>query len=459
MQSLTRFKHQPQIKEETREREPQVLLLAGLLSAPKPTILLSGIRRVWKNLKEAESLVNVNENTFVEKCSKSDTFTAGRTLLQYIFNLHRLLRHGVRDRDELVCVIQKACSMAWATISTICRSCLLPGPAKAAQPVTTTDDIDAIFVALSRIIQILLRGYELVLGGREAQADSHSNEHGATAHSIISLFQAILTELSSCIAQIAPSKSSQPATTTTAPKPRSRRAKTSTGIVGTQNLARDLPTHLARLLHSFLAPSTPPSPATVTPPHADLHEGFLGLLLTQAGALLYTTTFATGPRAPCVPAEIAASSIYRVRGPSPPSSATNSTNNAAAANAAADDPDAAKRGAVAQAKYILPLLERLLARTRTRTRARDVDAQMVKVQNTLVRGVFGEDDGGAFGDVMRVPLQVEVAASMGRTEDAAEDEDDDGVEGDGRRAEQDAEWFLARMWEVCGWDVLARTTI
>jgi len=184
-------------------------------------------------------------------------------------------------------------------------------------------------------------------------------------------------------------------------------------------------------VHAFLASSTSESW------QAHLHEGLLSLIITRAGALLYTLTFATGPRAVDISGEIASSSIYRT--------------SAALTAGATIDPDKASRIALHEARYLLPLVERMLPKhsipaSVTLDGVRDLShSDLKKLQSTLVRGVFGIDDNGIFADVMRMPPAVELDTPAGRLDEA-----------EGRMNEQDPDWFLARMWEVCGWDVLGQ---
>lgn len=392
------------------------------------------------------------------KCSAiPNVEPAGRTLLRHIFDLHQLLRQDSPDSTEIAWMIQRACSATRTTISTVISSCFFPAPVKStaatAGVAISKEDIDVAFVAMSRIVHLLIMAYERMAAGHDTTTRTTIQSRAAVNHALASLFRETLTDLASCIEHITLTDRASSSTAAVAPKSRPRRSKTSTATpagINAANPAHDLPTYIARLLHTFLQSTLPK-----TPQHEDLHQGLTGLLLTRAGALLYTLTFSTGSRASTISAEIAASSIYRPSTTAASGITITTTGSDAPKSIAAGlesnaNPEAAKRVAVAEAKYILPLVERVLLSTNRETlpSTRDSNSTLVyplllKMQNTLIRGVFGEDDGGAFADVLRMPREVELQTPAGHL-----DGKDD--------ADQDAAWFLARMWEVCGWDVLSR---
>lgn len=334
-------------------------------------------------------------------------------------------------------IIQQACAAAHATISVTCQSLLLPQPTRPSSLATaaaqlTKEELDATFFALTRILRLLATSHERIVSGPETARKSIVDARAGATHSLADLFRTTLSELSSCLQQLGTdTPSHQPPA-----KPKPRRAKIGPVVLPTPSeLIKTLPAHLTRLLHAFVQLSQPPlslSPSTTN----TINEAILSLLLTRLGTHLYTLTFSTGPRPASLSAEIAASSIYI------PTAPVVSTSFGTAAN-----PKAAKRLAASEARYLLPLLERLLSDARaspagpTPDGAHGSAAMLERLQNTLVRGLFGNEDGGAFGDVMRMPMEVVLETPAGRVDGAGE---------------EDAEWVRGRMWEVCGWEVLGR---
>ena len=111
------------------------------------------------------------------------------------------------------------------------------------------------------------------------------------------------------------------------------------------------------------------------------------------------------------------------------------------------DPETAVRAVQLEAPYLISILEKVMsfvnghqAITSSHS-ASLLSLSKEKLQNTLLRGVFGDDD-----EKFRNALQRQVAQS------------ENGVEADLRIRPDQAEtpeWFTGEVWRILGWDILA----
>jgi len=171
--------------------------------------------------------------------------------------------------------------------------------------------------------------------------------------------------------------------------------------------------------------------------HTELYEGIQHILLTEAGKMMYNLTF-SGQRADSIEKELETRE------------ATNSTRQAAHARHV--------KAASIAARHLFPLVRHAVAslpadvstsnKKRSSATAAHATVQRAmtsqpfrRLQNTLVQGVFGVSEEDDLEDALRLPAEV-VMQRRGRPAQTYQDEGGD--------------WFVKSMWELCGWDFLAK---
>ena len=228
--------------------------------------------------------------------------------------------------------------------------------------------------------------------------------------------------------------------------------------------------------------------------YAELLEGTLSVLLTRAGSLLYTSTFSTS-RGETIAAEIAVAAT--ATGGPREDSAQHDTSNTTKSSAHNDSNGNDQRAAASESRSILSLLQLVLpayqyqfrhesdstastvqgnrdisggihTHTPALTPARRAGSSLIAkpidaIQNTLLKGIFGSSlsdspfVSSCLGDWSNGDA-ANSARLTGRDGDDImhnhidddRDEDDEVEDGEG------ADWFAREMWELVGWEILAR---
>lgn len=226
------------------------------------------------------------------------------------------------------------------------------------------------------------------------------------------------------------------------------------------------------------------------PTHAALLEGLMHLLLTRAGQLMYTLTF-TAPFTSDLDEQMAGSmqtddqavnaarleaklltpilrrllpgSVHvdfllddRVSGDGISAATPNKPNSAAKRGNSQTFPATPSSRQTQQARVRARGLQTPSTSASPATLAQKyslVSQPLNKIQNSLLKGIFGEDDnGGLIGHTLRSPLKprYEAAANEESDEELGLDAGISTDEGDG------GEPFITEMWCRVGWDVLAK---
>jgi len=171
--------------------------------------------------------------------------------------------------------------------------------------------------------------------------------------------------------------------------------------------------------------------------HRELYEGIQHILITEAGKMIYTLTFS------CQRAENIEKELETRE------EANNAYNAAQAQHVKATN---------LAARHLFPLVRHALAslpadasttnkkKSNTTTAQAAVQRAMTaqplrRLQNTLIQGVFGVSEEDDLEDALRLPAEV-VLQRRGRPVQTYQDEGGD--------------WFVKSMWELCGWDFLAK---
>lgn len=168
--------------------------------------------------------------------------------------------------------------------------------------------------------------------------------------------------------------------------------------------------------------------------HAELYEGVQHILLTEAGRMMYILTF-SDQRADSIEKEL---------------DTTEATNSARHARHI--------KVTRITARHLFPLVRHAVAslpadvstsnKKRSSATAAHATVQRAmtsqplrRLQNTLIQGVFGVSEEDDLEDALRLPAEV-VMQRRGRPAQIYQDEGSD--------------WFVKSMWELCGWDFLAK---
>ena len=177
--------------------------------------------------------------------------------------------------------------------------------------------------------------------------------------------------------------------------------------------------------------------STKIPAHRELFEGIQHILITEAGKMLYTLTF-SGPRTDSTHNEL------RTR------EDVSGVNESAQAHYV--------KAANSASRHLLPLIRHAISAlpnepsTSNRKRSSVTAAQagvqramtaqpLRRLQNTLVQGIFGVSENDDLEDALRLPVEV----VMQRRNNPAQPLQD-----------ENGDWFVKSMWELCGWDFLAK---
>lgn len=227
---------------------------------------------------------------------------------------------------------------------------------------------------------------------------------------------------------------------------------------------RDLSVPITRLLQIFITAYTPGKGPTgetsdSSVHHASILEGMLHLLLTRAGELLNIIAFSVDERD-----DLANDSATTGKDTSPARIRTRATTASSTIKSTSSPKTLA---AQAEGKCLLPLLKLLLpgtvheqyfvddaivptpkgdaARNVPYPKRSLVAKPLRKIQNTLVRGLFG-DDAGVGDDILCLPTLFGLVEAGGVEVEVEVDADADGVRDD----------FVREMWMRVGWDVLGR---
>ena len=325
---------------------------------------------------------------------------------------------------------------------------------KSSNPPRDAENSEPSFRAMVRISALLFQAFDkLVSIDVSRLAQPHSC--GAITYALVALFRSLLEALTSCARSQAISQScptlegipsnnaknrinTQPPTSLTS----------STAPPSTRDAKEDLfnPKDLAQLLHTFITPlssSDAFTNAESIQAHANLANGFLHLLLTRAGTILHTLAFSHS-RDTDIDKEIvsAPTTEQRVTSTQPQEELNKNLH-------------LERHAATIEAKYLWPLISRALSLFHAKAAGENNSAtnfpndKLVRLakdtfQRTLLKGVFG-DLRGIEGDVLQMPppppdvhvdseLQPEVAA----------------------KGQDEENWLVREMWELCGWDILGR---
>lgn len=288
------------------------------------------------------------------------------------------------------------------------------------------------FRLLALTIENVFRAFERLVLHRISPEQELQNPLGAAIFAIVSLFRSYLTILKEAAEYDL--RQSVSAVRTSAQQSNSRNARqtpppTSFLAVLVRDLMKKILTS-ALDLHNSKTRTKPISAA-----HKDLVEGLQHVLITEAGSLLYTICFGRRRR-DSIDEELANASHPLPSGP-------NNGHNMTAQIASA------------QARHLFPLLRLVIEATTNEQSSRRrsaknqqnlVQSSMVtkplrQLQNTLIQGVFGVTDEDDLEDALKLPEEVI-------------------LHGRGRKAvqvaEEGGEWFIKSMWELCGWDHLAK---
>ena len=325
---------------------------------------------------------------------------------------------------------------------------------KSSNPPRDAENSEPSFRAMVRISALLFQAFDkLVSIDVSRLAQPHSC--GAITYALVALFRSLLDALTSCARSQAMSQSCPRVVGVPSNNAKVRiggqspTSPTSSTAPPSIPDAKESPYHpkdLAKLLHTFITPLSPSDAFTNAESiqaQANLANGFLHLLLTRAGAILHTLVFSHSCDTD-IDKEIVPAPRTELR-------VTISQQQEDLDN----DIHLERHAATIEAKYLWPLISRALSLFHSKT-ANQSDSvtgfpndRLVRLakdtlQRTLLQGVFG-DLRGIEGDVLRMPpaapdvnvdseLQPQVAA----------------------KGQDEENWFVREMWELCGWDILGR---
>lgn len=171
--------------------------------------------------------------------------------------------------------------------------------------------------------------------------------------------------------------------------------------------------------------------------HRELYEGVQHILVTEAGKIMYALTFSS-QRADSIEKELEAIEKTSI-----------TIKDAQAQHV---------KAANIVCRHLFPLLRHAItslpaggpssAKKKAGLNAAQANVQRAmtaqplrRLQNTLIQGVFGVSEEDDLEDALRLPAEV-VMQRRGRPVQTFPDEGGD--------------WFIKSMWELCGWDFLAK---
>jgi len=339
-----------------------------------------------------------------------------RTLFVRNLELRRLI-----DENNAFAAVDLAYALQRAT-STASRLVVLAATEDYSQGNQIVDD--PTFRLLLLTVNNTFHAFERLVVHKTSPLQETQNPLGAAVHSIVHMFRCCLRALKDAVllSVQATTDGATHAEQTTSP----------TLVAYTKDVMKAILNSVIDLQAMKQRGKT-----TKIPAHKELYEGVQHILLIEAGKIMYTLTLSC-QRGDTIEKELDAIET------------TNSTSQAAQAQNV--------KAAGIVARHLFPLVRCAIAplpaepstsnkkkSSATAARAtvhRAMTAQPLrKLQNTLIQGVFGVSEDDDLEDALRLPAEV-VMQRRGRP---AQTYQDDG-----------GDWFVKSMWELCGWDFLAK---
>jgi hypothetical protein len=346
--------------------------------------------------------------------------------MRHFFNLRQQIISKRPDTRVLHYALRDLWRVAASLISSSTLEVFPAEQSKKGSAQASNSNLQNTALAIQRSYPSLLLGLDKLC----ASSDS-TGEVGSVVYEAVVLFETILAKISTFTVQTAKGVDES------RPKAKPARAKSQAPNQSQGPFSQDHHTMLQSLAHLAVTTLTTVDPSKE--PQSQILEGCLYVFLDHLGSSLSLAVFAN---------DASTDKREMFTGLLPPQGLQDMSN---------VDPGTAVRAVQLEAPYLIYILENIMAfvdsyqalmnsqsaslfsLSKGSRVSNDGFAQKIKekLQNTLLKGVFGDDE--TFRNALQNPLQSEA-----------------GVNADlpVSRAERTPEWFTGEIWRILGWDVL-----